>query len=390
MKITVSFSHIDEVQKILNRLIKKSKKYDIEFGYTVSDTSYYKTVHIYDTDGRTLSNKPIGGYLVEVIDIELPDTIICANGWTVVAYLEHMDGGHNVVTTIGHTGLIPCEWYNIGGNCDHCNSKRGRVKTYIVERNGEYKQVGKACLKEYTGISPELAIAWAQVQERVILDDMGGESLYSMFGNSIPNAYSVAEVVALSIDSIAEFGYCKADSQNPTKDRVLKMLKEDTRPTPESIMKSDAICKYVAAYEGTYYGIGDIILNAKALVLSEYCKYKHFGRLVYLPIAYDREQERISKAEARQIEAAKSNYIGNIGERITVEVSNSQLISSFETQYGVTRVYRFSDLHGNTMTWFASKFIEINDIKAITGTIKDHSEYNGEKQTIMTRCKILS
>lgn len=388
MIMTVSFSHIDDVRKILDRLIKKAEKHGVEFGYIVSDTTYYKTVGVYNTDGRTIDSRPSQTYQVEVIDIELSNTIIRANGWTVAAHVEHMDGGHNVVTPIGYTGEIPADWYTVPGNCDHCNSRRLRAKTYIVEHDGEYKQVGTSCLKEYTGISPELAIMWAQVQEMVVLDDMDSESLHSIFGGSIPSVYSVVEVVALAIDSITEFGYCKADSQKPTKDRIWKMLNEHIEPTPEAKIKAIAACEYAATYEGTFSGMGDIILNVKAIVLSEYCKYKHFGRLVYLPIAVEREQEHIAKAEARAIEAEKSDYVGNIGERITIEVSSGQLVSSFETQYGVTRVYRFSDLQGNAMTWFASKGIELNGITKVTGTIKEHSEYNGEKQTILTRCKV--
>lgn len=388
MTKTVAYSQIGDVRKILDRLVKKSNKHGIGFGYSVSESTYYKTVNVYDADSHTVNSHASQTYQVEVVDIELSDTVICANGWTVTAHIEHTDGGHNVVTPIASIENIPAEWYTIIGNCDHCNSNRSRLKTYIVERNGEYKQVGTTCLKDYTGIHPELAIMWAQVQEMVINNIMGGNSLYEMFGGSIPSAYKVVEVVALAIDSIKEFGYCKADSQNPTKERVLKMFNDSIAPTPESMIQASTVCEFAINYNGTYSGIGDIILNAKAVIMSEYCKYKHFGRLVYLPIAIEREIERTAKLEARAIESAKSNYIGTVGERISVEVSSAKLISSFSTEYGVTRVYRFTDATDNVITWFSSKGIDIDNMKILTGTIKDHSEYNGEKQTIMTRCKI--
>jgi len=380
---TVSFYHIEEVQKTLDRLVKKAEKHGIEFSYKVSGNPYYKTVYVYNTDGHTVDNKPVSEYKVEVIDIELTDTIICYNGWTVAAHIEHLDGG-NIITPIGHSEAIPKEWYNISGNCDHCNSNRHRTKTYIVERNGEYKQVGSGCLKEYTGIYPELAIKWAQIHDMVIENVMGDESLYDMFGGNLPKAYDVIKVVALAIDSIKEFGYCKSDAIPSTKNRILKMFDSDMVPTSEVLNKANIFCEYVKNYKGTE----DIILNVKAIALSGYCKYKHFGRLAYLPVVVERELERIKQAEERAIEAAKSNYIGEIGERLKISLSNAKLISSYENQYGYTYIYRFVDTEGNILTWFASKSIETDTIKTVTGTIKNHKEYNSEKQTILTRCKV--
>jgi hypothetical protein len=40
------------------------------------------------------------------------------------------------------------------------------------------------------------------------------------------------------------------------------------------------------------------------------------------------------------------------------------------------------------LTWFASKgVLQEGDTVLLTGTVKKHDEYNGQKQTIMTRCK---
>jgi len=385
---TVSFHHIEEIQKILDRLIKKAKKHNVEFKYTVSDTTYYKTVNVFEAAFGTVNHYPSGSYQVEVVDIELSDTIICANGWTVMAHIEHMEGGHNIVTPISITGEIPANWYTMSGNCDHCNSIRNRTKTYIVERDGNYRQVGKSCLKEYTGIFPGLAIMWAEVEKKVINDVMEGENVYMLFGTSIPKVYSVIDVIALAIDSISEFGYVKSDGLNPTKERIYKMLKDEVAATKNAKTKAAAICEYVAEYENPALGMHDIIVNAKAIVISEYCKHKHIGRLAYLPVAVEREKERERKAAERVIEAAKSDYIGSVGEKITVELSASSYISSFETQYGYTMIYRFVDITGNVLIWFSSRGINLDNAKTLTGTIKNHNEHNGEKQTIVTRCKV--
>ena len=79
-------------------------------------------------------------------------------------------------------------------------------------------------------------------------------------------------------------------------------------------------------------------------------------------------------------------YVGNVGERITAEVKDVKLVTSWETVYGWTHLYKFTTIDNNVLVWYASKCIDEN-LKKITGTIKDHSEYDGEKQTVLTRCK---
>ena len=45
---------------------------------------------------------------------------------------------------------------------------------------------------------------------------------------------------------------------------------------------------------------------------------------------------------------------------------------------------------GNVFTWAASSHqdLEIGHVYTVLGTIKDHSEYKGTKQTVLSRCAI--
>ena len=56
--------------------------------------------------------------------------------------------------------------------------------------------------------------------------------------------------------------------------------------------------------------------------------------------------------------------------------------------YGTTFLYRFVDDAGNVFVWKASGAYNVFDGVTIKGTVKDHSEYQGVKQTVLTRCKI--
>ena len=46
-----------------------------------------------------------------------------------------------------------------------------------------------------------------------------------------------------------------------------------------------------------------------------------------------------------------------------------------------------TDAQGNVYIWYASRGIETRDGMTIKGTVKNHNERDGIKQTVLTRCK---
>lgn len=118
------------------------------------------------------------------------------------------------------------------------------------------------------------------------------------------------------------------------------------------------------------------------------------------------EAERKAKEEAERIareaeeskrlaQKAISQYIGQVGDKIELDVTLEKRawfkIPSFrgfgtETKY----IYTFRNAHGDAIVWKTSKGLAIENGEAvhIKATIKDHSEYDDEKQTVITRCKV--
>lgn len=63
--------------------------------------------------------------------------------------------------------------------------------------------------------------------------------------------------------------------------------------------------------------------------------------------------------------------------------------------YGYQYIHLFEDEKGNVYKWKTNKglwlnnsVVELDSNLKIKGTIKGHEEYNGTKQTELTRCKI--
>ena len=110
------------------------------------------------------------------------------------------------------------------------------------------------------------------------------------------------------------------------------------------------------------------------------------------------EAERIAReAEEQRIREQKaiSRHIGEIGDKIDLDVILEKRawfeIPSFrgygtETKY----IYTFRNAHGDAIIWKTSKGLvyESGETVHIKGTIKEHSEYDDEKQTVITRCKV--
>lgn len=83
----------------------------------------------------------------------------------------------------------------------------------------------------------------------------------------------------------------------------------------------------------------------------------------------------------------ESHYLGEVGQKVELELT---LIRVFwiTTQFGTLGIHKFEDADGNIVIWKTSCDIGDFTTGLLTGTIKEHSEYNGVKQTVLTRCKV--
>ena len=99
--------------------------------------------------------------------------------------------------------------------------------------------------------------------------------------------------------------------------------------------------------------------------------------------------EAIKEARAKYAAPSKSEYIGEIKERLRdmrVTLTGSR---GFQSMYGYTIVYTFA-YGDNVLVWMTTseQNIEVNHEYLLTGTVKKFEEYNGVKQTHLSRCII--
>lgn len=98
---------------------------------------------------------------------------------------------------------------------------------------------------------------------------------------------------------------------------------------------------------------------------------------------------RIREILKAKLPANPSKHIGQVGSKIELEATFKRT-RWYDTRFGTTWIYTFEDAEGNCLVWKTSASIgaEEGDKVRIKGTVKDHDEYNGVKQTVLTRCKI--
>jgi hypothetical protein len=129
--------------------------------------------------------------------------------------------------------------------------------------------------------------------------------------------------------------------------------------------------------ENTYW------FNVQKLVNVEDIRIKDVGIFASAVNAFLREG-------VKPKENIESKHIGNIGDKIEIEVTFLGR-SSFLSMYGESYIHRFKDENENILIWFSSsgfpEYIEPGTKLKIKATVKNHDDYQNKKQTIITRVK---
>lgn len=380
-----------DVEKKLNRVAKKCIKHGNDFTFEVKGEEIREK---YDEEyGITKCYKFI---LVEV------DGTAKIDDWECIAVLEVHDVG-NIIRRINTEIEIPNRFKNTENICEHCNSKRQRNNLYIIHnvKTDEWKQVGGNCLKLYTGgLNMEYITAYMDgITELEEFDGIVGH------GKAY---YHVNDVLSYAVEVINKTGYFNAQSMLPTKHIVSVLMhntfekaieyinkdfadaKLDVRVSSFDLHKKDTndTVEKIVEYYKNVEDDSEFIHNIKVMLNEEYVLAKNFGFLCYLPMGYAKHIEK----EIEKAKRIETKYFGEVGKRYKDKVILSvTLVTSWETQWGYTYIYRIVLEDGSVLTWKTSNGLYLDkdeEFDKISFTVKEHKEYKGEKQTEITRCKV--
>lgn len=358
-------------------------------------------------------------YEARKIELEIPEEAVFAeDNWAFGGSVEPsgVEGKNFVNVNLPGKDLgfiVPTRYFSSNPcTCDYCKTNRKRNKTYLVvnRETGEWKQLGKECLKlfvtgidvnaiatfesfikeaedaanpadeffynrrfKFVKIADALALACAVYRERGYL------ATRDSVGN--PNDFSNKNIVQRKLAQ--QYGY-DSDFLN-ISNSVRNEIDEIAVKTDTAIAKEDtevAIEMVKRFPDEPYYN------NLKVIVENEYIPLNKLGLLVSIPKAIDRYEEEKKRQEEKERLATKSNYIGSVGDKIEVDFVSGREAACCETQFGLLHIYEFKDASGNVIVWKSSSGKEIPESGKISGTVKAHEEYNGVKQTVILRAKI--
>jgi hypothetical protein len=135
--------------------------------------------------------------------------------------------------------------------------------------------------------------------------------------------------------------------------------------------------------------VSDYISNLRTACAQGYVDSRSKGLVASAVQAYRRE---LADIEASKLKSANpSKHVGMVGDKLTINATVTRCIQK-DGMYGITTIIALLDDVGNEYTWFASGCHEYKVGQSVRGkgTVKAHNEYQGTKQTILTRCKLVA
>jgi hypothetical protein len=363
---------LSKAQTLSARAVKKG----LSGGFTLSTRSEFTTDQYGVRSERTFL----------VVEGESP----CFEGWTFVAKVEYVNGDPVVTGSPYYEGPAVDRSTLRADACDYCGINTRRTKTVVVENeDGERKQVGTTCLKDFLG--SDFSVAWVADPFKVFEDSPGcGGGPRSMF---------VDYVLSLAACVIRQAGFVPASSFDPppTRSQVALLLGmgsyKDLLAAKEKYVAVTDADKATAAealdFGKAMTGDSDYVLNLQAVLKEPMFDEKYLGLVVSLVGVYLRSKGEEAQRKAEAVAVTEALY-AEPKTKVDFDQATVGRIVGFETQWGYSEViifvadgYRFK-----WMTSAAPEFLEEGMTVSLKGTVKGLDEYQGQVSTQLLRCKV--
>lgn len=379
--------NMPRLQKKLANIQKKCAAYGCEFSYKELGETF-----------RQVRDEETGvKHTAKFITVDVSGTARVSD-WEFIATIEHSKP-INIIRSFRPEVEIPESYYTADTRCDHCKTKRNRKDTYLIRNTntGEFKQVGKTCLKDFTrGLSAEAVTAYVSWFDELIKGEQPTPGFKPY--------YPVSEVLQYAVEAVRLYGYTKTYSEGvSTQDIVREQMFQQTGY--EERVREDG---FDVDHRGNKERVEQILTwvpsladefgyntNLKAVCHKEFCEGRDFGLICSAVAVYNREMERKARHELTRRADEKSVWVGSEGDRIELHDLSVRLLTGWDTQFGYTYLYKLTAPDGTIFTWKTGKWlgsseeISANDRVSLKGTIKGHNEYKGIMQTELTRCRVL-
>lgn len=383
MLVKVGDDHLAKVVTLVGKANRRAEREGIEERVEIV-TSGVEVIEVKD-----------GLIEVNVVEINVP--VLRKSGWKMVAALDFLESGVIVRTAPGES-LEGWERPD-QRTCDHCQTKRGRNRSFVVaSESGETLQVGSSCLTAFIGFSPSAALSWMGFADDLV------EASGSWGGARVPSLYSVETVLRLSYAiSDGGRGYVPARDfdRTPTAHKVAWVLNfrggfgrdkaEQEAEVAAIRTKADEvpaeIISEIVDFGKALDGQSDYVQNVQILLDESHVGPRHVGLLASVVKVWAKQFEVEAERKANPV---TNEWVSEVKTRLRGLKVVVTKVAYIEGDYGVSTLLVMRDDAGHAFKWFASgaKEVEAGDEITLDATVKAHEEFNGTKQTVLTRGKI--
>jgi hypothetical protein len=350
-----------------------------------------------------------GGAEEKIKVTRVPLSLVCVElkfaGWTFVAALQHMDG-ENIVRTVGDQEL-PVMYRTRGPACDHCKHDRRRNDTYVlVHDSGKFVQVGSTCIDDFLGGDDAATLA---ARACLLADARGlgeGGEEGGLGGGGGSGASTLSEYLPIVAWDVRTLGWvsrsvAKDTGKLASADNAWvmmidseKSLKAKCEPSAEDIALGAAAEAWAESLTDAVVDAskGDYLHNLRAVARTGLVTSRTCGIAASMVTAYQRFLGDERKRAERAARPNNNAHVGVVGKRQTFVVT-LDFVTGYESTYGYTTVLKFVTDAGETLVWKASSTelarADVGKRFELTGFVKKHDEYKGQKQTMINRCKVV-
>lgn len=383
---------LEQVEAIVEKANRRAKKLGVDGFVLVKGEPFDRDVSV-DKSGLGLQPKQWVRFVP--VTIEGP-AIKAPGGWKLQGRVDFEDG--SVIVNSRPGTELPKKFRSIRPVCDHCKSDRQRNAVFVFGRDSDYMQVGRQCLKDYLGHSPEAAL-WA-ASEFNIFDDIdreldedrdGGMRRSQLVGL---DELMEAAAFAVRVNGFVSRKAAEDRGSAPTSAEVSNYLfgKKEREAYLKALTQADkdkaaAVIAWVQSEWGAKgEDASDYEYNAVELTARRAVHVRRIGLLTSLVAAFDRaNEERVSRA--KRVDA----WVGQVGQRREFDAVYSGE-NWFDTAYGRMVIARFESPEGLLVYKGSAPFwpagLAAGSAIKFVGTIKEHADYKGAKQTLVSRCAL--
>lgn len=383
--IEIPAENIEKLTKKVEQINKKAVKNGlVPMVLTIGDV-----IETVKSAKNVMAGQPFTEYTTLSYPVEISGEYPAINGWKCIAKIDHRDGV-NLINIYDEIDVS--KWRERKPTCDHCGHNKIKVQSYLIQNieSGDILQIGKSCIKDYIQGDPKWMLQmlqWVTTIEEQLEDE------FSSCGQ--PEQYfDVAQVATVSAMSIRKNGFVSSESYDgdiPTKIDVNNYFFGNRDPEWISYWKLTDTDETMGAGTVDYFinntADNNFTITIKQLMELGKVRAKYFAYVAGAVAGFlkhlDREAQKAVDAKVLRV----NGTVGEIKKRQDFDVTLESVITA-SGFYGTTYIHKFRKDTGETIVWFCNGNPldnEIGDELTIKATVKKFDEYNGWKQTVVTR-----